>query len=120
MNNLIAFFEIPATDFYRAVDFYETILGLKIPAFEWEKEKMACFTEQGETVGAISYAPDFRPSADGVLIHFNCRDIESVLAKALEKGGKVIIPRTKIEAEGKGYFAVVEDTEGNHVGVYEK
>lgn len=120
MNKLIAFFEIPATDFYRAVDFYETILGLKIPAFEWEKEKMACFTEQGETVGAISYAPDFRPSADGVLIHFNCRDIESVLAKVLEKGGKVIIPRTKIEAEGKGYFAVVEDTEGNHVGVYEK
>ena len=26
MNNLIAFFEIPTVDFYRAIDFYETIL----------------------------------------------------------------------------------------------
>lgn len=27
MKKLIAFFEIPATDFRRAVDFYETVLG---------------------------------------------------------------------------------------------
>ena len=33
MNNLIAFFEIPTVDFYRAIDFYETILGLKIIGF---------------------------------------------------------------------------------------
>ena len=26
MNNLIAFFEIPTVDFYRAIDFYETII----------------------------------------------------------------------------------------------
>ena len=29
MKKLIAFFEIPATDFRRAVDFYETVLGVQ-------------------------------------------------------------------------------------------
>ena len=40
--------------------------------------------------------------------------------QVLDKGGKIIIPKTKIEAENKGYFAVLEDSEGNHVGIYEK
>ena len=54
MKKLIAFFEIPASDFHRAVDFYETVLG----------------------------------------------------------------PRTKIEADGKGWFAVFTDSEGNRIGIY--
>lgn len=118
MKKLIAFFEIPAADFRRAVDFYETILNVKLDVFECETEKMACFTEQGETVGAISYASDFRPSATGVLIHFYCDNLESTLQKVIEKGGSVVIPITKIEAEGKGHFCVFEDSEGNHVGLY--
>ena len=56
MKKLIAFFEIPASDFHRAVDFYETVLGMQQPTLECETEKMACFTEEGETVGAITYA----------------------------------------------------------------
>ena len=67
MKKLIAFFEIPATDFRRAVDFYETVLGVQLPTFECETEKMACFTEEGETVGAIFHAPDYLPSEKGVL-----------------------------------------------------
>ena len=96
MKKLIAFFEIPATDFRRAVDFYETVLG------------------------AISYASnfDFLPSTHGVLIHFNCEDIEQTLEKVLLKGGKVVIPKTKIEADDKGWFAVFTDSEGNRIGVY--
>ena len=99
MKKLIAFFEIPASDFHRAVDFYETVLGMQLPTFECETEKMACFTEEGETIGAISYASnfDFLPSTHG---------------------GKVVIPRTKIEADGKGWFAVFTDSEGNRIGIY--
>ena len=95
MKNLIAFFEIPSTDFRRAVDFYET-------------------------VGAISYSSefDFLPSEHGVLIHFNCEDIAQILEKVLQKGGKVVIPRTKIEVEGRGWFAVFTDCEGNRIGIY--
>ena len=49
-------------DFHRAVDFYETVFGVQLPVFECEEEKMACFTEEGETVGAIFHAPDYLPS----------------------------------------------------------
>lgn len=85
-----------------------------------EKEKMACFEEEGETVGAISYSSefDFLPSEHGVLIHFNCEDIAQTLEKVLQKGGKVVIPRTKIEVEGRGWFAVFTDCEGNRIGIY--
>ena len=39
MKKIIAFFEIPATDFRRAVDFYETVLGVQLPTFECEQRK---------------------------------------------------------------------------------
>ena len=97
MKKLIAFFEIPATDFHRAIDFYETVLNMKLPTCECEEEKMAFFTEGDEFVGAVSYASDFLPSEKGVLIHFNVDEIEPTLETILKKGGKVVIPRTKIE-----------------------
>lgn len=65
MEKFIAFFEIPAADFHRAVGFYETVLDIKLAVSEYEEEKMACFMEQGEAVGAVSWAPDFLPSERG-------------------------------------------------------
>lgn len=122
MKKLIAFFEIPVTDFYRAIDFYETVLNVKLPVYECGQEKMACFNEGDETVGAISQSsdllPDFTPSEKGVLIHFNTEDIAATLQRVVQKGGKVVIPRKKIEAECGGYFAVIADTEGNRIGIY--
>lgn len=67
MKKFIAFFEIPSVDFLRAVDFYETVLDVQLPVSECETEKMACFTEEGETVGAIFYATglsSFRERSD--------------------------------------------------------
>ena len=43
MEKFIAFFEIPAADFHRAVGFYETVLDIKLAVSEYEEEKMACF-----------------------------------------------------------------------------
>lgn len=118
MKNLIAFFEIPAADFRRAIEFYETVLNVELDVVECEDEKMAFFTEDNEVIGAISYAANFHPSADGTLIHFYCEDLETTLQKVIKKGGSIVIPTTKIEAEGKGHFAVFADSEGNHVGLY--
>lgn len=93
-------------------------LGYRLPVFECEKEKMACFTEEGETVGAIFHAPDYLPSEKGVIISFNCEDIDQTLEKVLRKGGKIMMPKTKIEVEGRGWFALFADSEGNRVGLY--
>lgn len=120
MKKLISFFEIPASDFSRAVKFYEAIFGIKMQVMECDTEKMAFFMEEGteQCVGAISFADGFLPSERGVLIHFNCEDITATSTLVEDNGGRIVIPRTKTLAEGRGYFCVFADSEGNHIGLY--
>ena len=117
MKKLISFVEIPAANFERAVHFYSNILKLNLQVVEGGNEKMAMFPG-GE--GAISYAPDFNPSRDGVLVSLNADgDLNAVLNLVEANGGELIKPKTKIEAEGMGYFALFIDSEGNKLGRYE-
>ncbi len=119
MKNLVAFFEIPATDFKRAVKFYESVLGVVLYAMDCETEKMAFFPEvNGQCPGSISWAKDFNPSKDGVLINLRVEDMETTIAAIEKNGGKIIRPKTKIEAEGRGHFALFIDSEGNRMGLY--
>ncbi|NDW19663.1 VOC family protein [Dysgonomonas sp. 216] len=121
MKRLIDFFEIPATDFSRAVKFYETIFGITMATFDCGNEKMAFFPgNNGKSQGAISWSScfDFTPSAQGVLISLNCEDISSMLELIEKNGGKTLIAKTKIESDDRGYFAVFTDCEGNRLGLY--
>lgn len=120
MKKLISFFEIPASNFSRAVKFYEAIFGIEMTVMECDTEKMAFFMEEGteQSVGAISFAEGFLPSERGVLIHFNCEDITATSTLVEQNGGKIVIPRTKIQAEDRGYFCVFTDSEGNNIGLY--
>lgn len=116
MKKMISWVEIPALDIERAVTFYNGVLGLKLEILDFGEEKMACFP--GDE-GAISMAPGFKPSKNGILVSLN---VEDNLNKALELvkkgGGRIVKPKTKIEAEGRGYFALFIDSEGNKVGLY--
>jgi len=120
MKNLVAFFEIPAENFERAVKFYESVLGVQFDALcDCETEKMAFFPEENDQCpGAISWAKDFRPSKDGVLIHFQVENMETAMTTIEKNGGKIIQAKTKIEAEGRGYFSLFIDSEGNRLGLY--
>jgi uncharacterized protein len=58
MANLLNWYEIPATNFERAVKFYETILGISIQAQEMNGMKVGFMPQQGDTVGgAIMISP---------------------------------------------------------------
>ncbi len=117
MRKLNSWVEIPATDIERAVKFYGKVLNLEIQVMDFGKEKMACFPS-GE--GAISSVPNFKPSKNGVLVSFDAeKGLNATLKTVTENGGEIVQPKTKIEAEGKGYFAIIVDTEGNKVGLYE-
>jgi len=121
MKTIVAFFEIPAVDFNRAIKFYETILNVKLASVDCGHEKMAFFPEEnGLCPGAISWAAgnSFLPSKDGVLVSLNIESIEKASETISKLGGKILIPKTKIEAEGRGYFSVFIDCEGNRVGLY--
>ncbi len=116
MKKLIAWVEIPASNFDRAVKFYTSALELDLQIIDCGTEKMACFPG-GE--GAISFAPDFLPSKNGTLVSLDVgKNIDSTLKLIEANGGSIFKPKTKIEAEGRGYFALFIDSEGNKVGLY--
>ncbi|MFP4527652.1 MAG: VOC family protein [Candidatus Kapaibacterium sp.] len=117
--NLISFFEIPASDFDRAVKFYENVFGITLNRCEGDGEKMAFFPAGSNAEGAISQHESMKPSPDGVTLTFGWDGgIDEFLARAEKAGGKTLRPKTKIEAENRGYFALFADTEGNRLGVY--
>lgn len=119
MKNLVAFFEIPAANFEHAVKFYEIVFGIELSVMDCGTEKMAFFPpENGQCPGAISWAGDFRPSMDGVLVSLHVENMETAILAIEENGGRIIRSKTKIEAEGRGYFALFTDSEGNRMGLY--
>lgn len=116
MKNFISWVEIPTSDFDRAVKFYSEVFKMELKPMDFGTEKMACFPN-GE--GAISYHSSLKPSKNGVLVSFNAgNDLDETIKRAETNGGTIVIGKTKIEAEGKGYFATLTDTEGNTIGLY--
>lgn len=116
MTKLISWVEIPTVDFYRAVDFYQHLLQTELKARDYGEEKMACLP--GDE-GSIIYSPGYEPSAQGSIISFTSpEELDKSLRKAVKAGGTIVKDKTKIEAEGRGYFALLLDTEGNRIGLY--
>ncbi len=116
MKKLIFWVEIPTENFERAVLFYNSILKLDLKVVDCGEEKMACFPT-GE--GALIYAKGFKPSSNGILLSLNAEnELEETLASIEKKGCKIIQPKTKIQVEGRGYFALFIDCEGNKIGLY--
>lgn len=116
MKKIFYWVEIPAANFDRAVNFYGKLMGVKLEGIDCGTEKMACLPNDA---GAIFWAPDFKPSKDGVLVSMNAEnDIDGWIERVKANGGTIDRPKTKIEVEGRGYFALFIDTEGNRLGLY--
>lgn len=123
MQNMIAWFEIPAADLDRARKFYETIFGVTLQEMGLANQlRMAVFpVEAGAVGGALCEHPGFyRPSHDGTLVYLNGDpDLQLVLERVAPAGGRVIVPKTQISAE-HGYMAVFEDSEGNRIALHSR
>lgn len=116
MEKFISWVEIPAKDLKRAVKFYNSVMQVDLEIADFGEEKMAGLPN-GE--GAISQAPGFNPSKDGAIVSLNAGgDMDKTIDRIKANGGAVITEKTKIEAEGMGYFALFLDTEGNKMGLY--
>ena len=119
MENLINWFEIPATDFSRAVSFYIAILALEIKEVEMLGPKMGFFPNDGKNVsGAIVKGEDYTSSTNGVLAYLNGgNNLQTVLEKVENNNGQIIVPKTQISPE-MGYFGIFIDSEGNKIAVH--
>ena len=113
----ITWFEIPATDFGRAVRFYETLFASPLQHLaDWPN--LAIFPYQRPGVsGAVATGEGHRPSGDGVVIYLNCDGrIDAVLDRVEKAGGSIVEPKNHIPSVGG--VAQIRDSEGNRVGLH--
>ncbi|WP_299461499.1 VOC family protein [uncultured Microscilla sp.] len=120
MANAINWFEIPANNLERAVEFYKAVLGGEFHQQEINGTTMAFLPMdgQGQVGGALCKSEMHTPSADGAVIYLNGgEDLSTPLSKVITAGGKVVMPKTKISDE-IGYMAFFMDTEGNKIAFH--
>ena len=121
MSNAINWFEIPSKNLDKAARFYETTLGVTLrrevfggvphAVFETDKSKPELVS------GAVVDRAQNQPGAAGVVIYLNCPDgVPAALARATQAGGKQLMPTTSIGENG--WIAIVEDLDGNVVGLH--
>jgi len=116
-GNAITWFEIPASDIGRARGFYENILTTKLVPYE---SSFLFPTQDGGVGGSITARTQQKPVTDGTLVFLNADGhLDNSVEHALILGSKVIVPRTEIPG-GYGFFAVISDSEGNHVGLHSR
>ena len=117
-ENAITWFEIPTTDFERATTFYETLLDTKLEPFPGPEPCNMFPNGESGVGGCIVYRSQQKPAANGSLVYLNVDGkLDATLKRAEKLSVKVLVPRTQIPG-GFGYYACVQDSEGNHVGLH--
>lgn len=117
LKSAINWFEIPATDFDRAVRFYSDIYAFDMPTRDMGHIKMGFFQhQQGAGIGgSVVSGEGYVPSVDGSKIYLNAgADLSTVLDRVTDAGGTIVMGKTQIAPE-IGYFAIIDDTEGNRI-----
>lgn len=117
LQSAINWFEIPATDFDRAVRFYSEIYDHEMPTRDMGQIRMGFFQHQPGTGtgGAICCGDGYTPSQNGSKLYLNAgSDLLNVLNRVEKAGGKIVMGK-KLIAPEIGYFAIIVDTEGNRI-----
>jgi predicted enzyme related to lactoylglutathione lyase len=120
-KNALNWFEIPMDDFGRGRKFYETILNAKLqdsPMSEGGQMAIFPYDEDEGIGGSITKMEGCAaPAAGGVTVYLNVEgDIDGVLSRIPAAGGKVLRPKMPIPPHG--FIAILQDTEGNSVGIH--
>ncbi|MCL4105941.1 UNVERIFIED_CONTAM: hypothetical protein GTU68_012579 [Idotea baltica] len=88
--------------------------------FATQEHTMAFFPSNGGIGGAVVSGPGSIPNENGPLVYLNGgKDLEEVLSKVEDAGGRVIMPKTPINKDD-GFFAIFIDSEGNKLALHSK
>ena len=120
LKDYVSWFEIPAINFQQAVNFYNHIYGIQMETVKSQEHTIAYFPSNGGISGAVVAGPGSIPHEYGPLIYLNGgNDLNDILGKVEEAGGRVVMPKTLINEES-GYFAIFIDIEGNKLALHSK
>lgn len=120
-RNPVGWFEIYVSDMAKAVDFYETVLGLKLekmdaPMPELDMRAFPGNPEVAGAWGALVSMPGVPGGGGGTLVYFSCLDCAVEAGRVEAAGGTLRQPKTSIGPYG--YFALMVDPEGNMSGLH--
>ena len=123
-KNVVNWFEIYTSDFKRAKKFYTDVFKFEItdmaPSANMNHPEMeyAFFPSDPQgwgASGALAKLDMAKPGMGGTLVYFATEDITAELNRVETAGGKIIRPKQSIGEYG--FIAMIEDTEGNMIGL---
>ncbi|QDL55969.1 VOC family protein [Rhodoferax aquaticus] len=119
-SNAVGWFDIYVNDMNRAVSFYESVLKQKLEPIgdpTGETQMMSFPTDMSVygAGGALVKSNYARPGVGGTLVYLSVEDCAVEESRVTSAGGKVIRPKFSIGEFG--WVTLLEDTEGNMVGL---
>lgn len=119
----IAYFEIPANNVDRAKHFYHSLLGWQIEPTKAPASPAMVATQYRDITtgppeeGRLNMGGLYRrQSNETIKSYVMVEDLEKVLGKVEALGGEVLL--SKEEIPGVGKIAIIQDTEGNAIGLW--
>lgn len=117
VQNALSWFDIPVHNLDLATAFYNEILGATLERYGGPGLQGALFPALGVS-GTLIQGEGFTPGHGGSVVYLNAGDdLNVVLNRVAGAGGKVLLEKTEIGGD-RGFFAYLEDTEGNRVGLH--
>lgn len=119
MAHTVTWFELPAANLDRAMDFYNEVLDTEMYRKNLGGEEFAFFPAgQQDISGALVQIENYEAPKNAPMVYLNGgKDLNEPLSRIEKAGGKVLMEKTKISDE-YGYFATFKDSEGNRVALH--
>ena len=120
--NPIGWIEIPVTDLDRAEAFYTDYFGVSLSRQPEKKGfTMSWFPMDMKSYGSAAtliLGEGHTPSHDGALVYFSAPEgtVEAALEKAADMNIPILTPKT--DTGEHGFFAILEDSEGNRIAIH--
>jgi hypothetical protein len=120
LDHYINWFEIPALNFKRAVDFYKAIFQIEMETNTMNGYSMAFFPTENGVGGAVISGEGTEPSEKGPLLYLNGgNNLDAILSRVEDSGGRVLMSKQTI-SESAGCFALFIDSEGNKMALHSR
>lgn len=124
LKSLVSWIEIPVENMERAKKFYEAIFEIQLQEMKFGDLTMAFFpVDQTGIGGALCQQKEhYKPSNNGIVIYLMADPgINLMLEKVINANGKIFQVKKQISENPEyGFMALIEDTEGNRIALYEK
>ncbi len=118
-NNPVGWFEIYVQNMGRAKAFYECVFAVQLQKLESPDLEMWAFPMQENGPGAMGALVRMEGCPSGgnsTLVYFTCADCAIEAKRAKENGGRIF--KDKFSIGQYGFISLVNDTEGNMIGLH--